>query len=93
MGVDYRHGISILQLLFYVPVAFFAFWVAFRHGFSRSAGWFFFVVFTIVRIVGACLSLALISHESTGLVTAWAIFTSAGLVPLILGLIGLLSRM
>jgi hypothetical protein len=90
--LDYRHGIQILELGVYLPFFFAALLLCFRHGFGRSSGWLFFAIFSLLRVVGACLSLATLNNNSTGLYVGWAICSSVGLSPLTLGLIGLLSR-
>ncbi|CAG7924745.1 unnamed protein product [Penicillium olsonii] len=93
MAIDYRHGISILEIIIYSPTLFVALWMAFHHGFTKSSGWYFFVVFSLARIVGAACYLATIAAPSNvGLYIAWAVCTSLGLSPLILGCLGLLSR-
>ncbi|CAG8295179.1 unnamed protein product [Penicillium salamii] len=93
MTIDYRHGISILEIIVYSPTLFVALWMAFHHGFKKSSGWYFFVVFSLARIVGAACYLATIAAPSeVGLYIAWAVCTLLGLSPLILGCLGLLSR-
>ncbi|KAJ6138744.1 hypothetical protein N7471_005230 [Penicillium samsonianum] len=93
MAIDYRHGISILEIIIYSPTLFIALWMAFHHGFKRSSGWFFFNLFCLARIVGAVCYLATIqSPSNVNLYIAWAVCTSLGLSPLILACIGLLSR-
>ncbi|PYH40498.1 uncharacterized protein BP01DRAFT_419415 [Aspergillus saccharolyticus JOP 1030-1] len=93
MAVDYRHGISILELIVYIPTLFTALWMAFRHGFTRSSGWIFFVIFSLARIIGSCCYLATINDPtSIDLYVAWAVCTSIGISPLTWGCIGLLSR-
>ncbi|CAG8885598.1 unnamed protein product [Penicillium egyptiacum] len=93
MTIDYRHGISILELIVYSPTLFLALWMALHHGFKRSSGWFFFILFCLARIVGAACYLATIHHASdVDLYITWAVCTSLGLSPLLLACIGLLSR-
>ncbi|KAJ5163878.1 uncharacterized protein N7500_005708 [Penicillium coprophilum] len=93
MAIDYRHGISIFEIVVYSPTLFLALWMAINHGFKRSSGWFFFIVFCLARIVGSACYLATINSPSTtGLYIAWAVCTSLGISPLILACIGLLSR-
>ncbi|KAJ5384202.1 hypothetical protein N7517_002113 [Penicillium concentricum] len=93
MAIDYRHGISILEVIVYSPTLFLALWMAFHHGFKKSSGWFFFVVFCLARIVGSACYLATIHYPSSvDLYIAWAVCTSLGLSPLLLACIGLLSR-
>ncbi|KAJ5771110.1 uncharacterized protein N7511_003161 [Penicillium nucicola] len=91
--IDYRHGISILEIIVYSPTLLLALWMAFHHGFKKSSGWYFFVVFSLARIIGAACYLATISAPSNiNLYITWAVCTSLGISPLILACIGLLSR-
>lgn len=93
MGVTYRHGISILQVIVYFPCLFTAAFLVFRHGLRTNSGFLFLVLFALARIIGACCDLATISDPtSTGLFTASAICSSIGLSPLMLSCTGLLSR-
>jgi hypothetical protein len=91
--IDYRHGISILDIIVYIPTFFLALWMAFHHGFKKSSGWYFFVVFSLARIIGAACYLATLGAPSNiNLYITWAVCTSLGISPLILACIGLLSR-
>jgi hypothetical protein len=91
-SVTYRDGISILELIVYLPSFFVAAFLVYRHGVRRSGGFAFLVLFTIVRVVGACCEVATIKNPSTGLYTAAAICSSIGLSPLLMTCSGLLSR-
>lgn len=91
-SVSYRNGISILQLIVYLPSFFVSTFLVFRHGFRGSSGFLFLTIFTIARIVGACCELATISNSSTSLFTAAAICSSVGLSPLLMACSGMLSR-
>lgn len=93
MSLDYRHGLSVLELAVYVPALFMALWMAFHHGFGRSSGWLFFVVFSLLRIIGSSTYLATISNPTNvSLFTTWAVCNSIALSPLTVALIYLLSR-
>ncbi|KGO77435.1 hypothetical protein PITC_048080 [Penicillium italicum] len=93
MAIDYRHGISILEIIVYSPTIFLALWMSFHHGFKRSSGWVFFIIFSLARIIGSACYLATIHYPSdVNLYITWAVCTSLGLSPLILACIGLLSR-
>lgn len=93
MSIDYRHGISILEIIVYSPTLFVALWMAFHHGFKKSSGWYFFVVFCLARIIGAACYLATIAAPSNvNLYITWAVCTSLGISPLLLASCGLLSR-
>ncbi|GJP87565.1 hypothetical protein AlacWU_00464 [Aspergillus niger] len=93
MAVNYRHGLSILELIVYLPSLFISLYMGFRHGFQRNAGWILLIIFSLARIVGSCCYLATIAHpETIDLYIAWGVCTSIGLAPLISTCVGLLSR-
>lgn len=93
MKIDYRHGISILELIAFVPSLFMSVLLAWRHGFGRTAGWYFFILFSLLRVVGnSCYLATLNDPESRGLYTAYAICSSIGMSPLLFGLLYNLSR-
>ncbi|KAI2678770.1 hypothetical protein CBS147333_2664 [Penicillium roqueforti] len=93
MTIDYRHGISILEVIVYSPCLFIALWMAFHHGFKKSSGWYFFNIFCLARVIGAACYLATIRYPSNiNLYITWAVCTSLGLSPLLLACLGLLSR-
>ena len=64
MTVDYRNGVSILLLIFYLPALAIAVLLTVRHGFSKSSGWRFMIVFTLARVLCACLELATINQPT-----------------------------
>ncbi|OTA91599.1 hypothetical protein M434DRAFT_397116 [Hypoxylon sp. CO27-5] len=93
MALTERDDISIVQIIVYVPTLFLALWLAIRHGFGRNAGWYYLIVFSLARIVGASLQLATISDPTNislhvGAVTVQTI----GLSPLIMVQIALIGR-
>lgn len=92
MSLTYRDGISILVLIAYLVAFFAGAWLSFNHGFSKSSGWIYLVILSIVRIVGSSAELATKNNPSKSLYLTAAICFSIGLSPLILVSIGLLSR-
>jgi len=93
MVVTYHNGVSILQLIIYLPVFFLSGFLVIRHGLRRSSGFFFLNVFAQARIVGTCCDLATIGKPlAMGLYVAAAVCSSIGLSPLLLACAGLLSR-
>ena len=62
MAINYRNGVSILLLIFYLPALAIAILLTIRHGFSRSSGWRFMIVFTLARVLCACFELATINQ-------------------------------
>ncbi|KAF7921834.1 hypothetical protein BELL_0268g00070 [Botrytis elliptica] len=92
MTITYRNGVEIGELIVYIPSLLLSVFLAFRHGFGRSAGWYFLIIFCLARIIGPCMSLAAISSPSVSLYTGALILQSIGLSPLLLTTLGLLSR-
>jgi hypothetical protein len=93
MTINYRDGIAIGELVVYFPALAIAVFLAVRHGFGRSSGWLFLIIFALVRIVGACFQLATINDPTNiSLYTGVAILQNVGLSPLELTSLGLLSR-
>jgi hypothetical protein len=92
-NIDYRNGVSIGELIFYFPALAIAVLLAVRHGFGRSSGWLFLIVFALIRIIGSCFQLATINDPtSIPLFTGVTILQTIGLSPLELTSLGLLSR-
>ncbi|KAB8295932.1 hypothetical protein EYC80_008752 [Monilinia laxa] len=92
MAIDYRNGVAIGELVVYIPSLILSIFLAFRHGFGRSSGWYFLIIFCLARIIGPCMSLAAISSPSVSIFTGALILQNVGLSPLILATLGLLSR-
>jgi hypothetical protein len=92
-NIDYRDGVAIGELCAYFPVLAVAVVLAVRHGFGRSSGWLFLIIFSLIRIIGACFQLATINNPTNdSLYIGVAILDSIGLSPLELTSLGLLSR-
>lgn len=64
MAVNYRSGISILLLIFYLPALATAILLTIRHGFRKSSSWRFMIIFTLARILCACFQLATINQPN-----------------------------
>jgi hypothetical protein len=52
MGLTYRNGVSIAEIIVYVPSLAIAIFLSVRHGFARSSGWMFLIVFCLARLIG-----------------------------------------
>ncbi|KAM5345409.1 hypothetical protein ACJ41O_011271 [Fusarium nematophilum] len=64
-----------------------------KHGFRRSAGWFYLVILSLARLIGSSLLLATVNDpDNTDLYVGWLTLNGVGLGPLILTLLGLLGR-
>ena len=94
MTIDYRDGVSIALIIAYLPALAIATYLAVHHGFNRSAGWMFLVIFCLARIIYAVMQLATISAPNNiSLYIGYSVLESIGLSPLMLAAIGLLTRL
>ncbi|TVY25999.1 hypothetical protein LHYA1_G005025 [Lachnellula hyalina] len=94
MTLTYRNGVSIGEIILYIPALAIAIFLCIKHGFGRSSGWYFLIVLSLARIIGAAMELATISSpKSVSLYTGSAILTNVGFSPLVLAALGLLSRL
>lgn len=74
MAIDYRNGVSILLLIFYLPALAIAIILAICHGFSRSSGWRFMIIFAVARILSAGFELGTINQpDNTSLYIGYTI--------------------
>ena len=92
MHFDARGGISVLELLVYIPLLVVSMLTCLRYGFKRSSGWIFTLILCLIRVIGACCQLATYNSPSRGLFEAVIILSSVGLSPLLLATLGLLLR-
>jgi hypothetical protein len=91
--ISYLNGVSIGEIIVYLPALAVAGLLCWRHGFGRSSGWFFLIIFCLIRIIGACFNLATISDPTNlSLYIGYSILSNIGLSPLELTGLGLLSR-
>ena len=83
MTVDYRNGVCILLLIFYLPALAFAVLLTIRHGFNKSAGWRFMILFTLARVLCACLELATINQpKKVSLYIGYVVLVGIAVSPL-----------
>lgn len=93
MSLTIYNKISIIQLVFFLPALAIAVILAYRHGIRRSSGWVYLVILALMRIIGASMQLATISSpDNTSIATGSQILQNIGLSPLILVLLGLITR-
>lgn len=93
MMIDYRQGVSIAVLIFYVPVLAIAVYLCIRHGPKRTSAWRFMIIFTLVRVLGSCLQLGTISRpDNHSLDMGYATLINIALSPLELVSFGLLDK-
>ncbi|KAI1102832.1 hypothetical protein F4804DRAFT_311816 [Jackrogersella minutella] len=93
VALNERDNISIAQIVIFVPTLFLGIWLSIRHGFGKSAGWFYLIVFSLARIIGASMQLATISDPTNlSLRIGAATLQNVGLSPLIMIQLALLGR-
>ncbi|KAI9727156.1 MAG: hypothetical protein M1828_007357 [Chrysothrix sp. TS-e1954] len=91
--ITYRGGVSIPELVIYVPALLIAVLLSIRHGFTHASGWRFLVVFALARILSSSFALALLSDlTNVSLNIGYSILINIALSPLLLTSFGLVSR-
>ncbi|KAL2680893.1 hypothetical protein Neosp_008496 [[Neocosmospora] mangrovei] len=89
---DYDN-IAIAEIAVYAFIFIGALILCKTHGFGRNAGWFYLVILSLARLIGSSLLLATVNDPSNeSLYIGWLTLNGIGLGPLILTLLGLLSR-
>jgi len=92
MGLSPRTGISIFEIIFYIPVTIIGIILVLRHGFKRDLGWIFLAIFGTIRILGSTLFIvASQSPSNTSLLVAALVFQAVGLSPLFFATSGFLG--
>ncbi|KAM3540772.1 hypothetical protein ARSEF1564_006337 [Beauveria bassiana] len=90
---DTYDGLAVAQILLYTPFLGGAMMLCLRHGLAKAAGWRYLAVLALVRLIGSALRLASLSSPTNqSLYIGWLVLGGLGLGPLILTLLGLLSR-
>jgi hypothetical protein len=89
-----KGGLAVAEVVFFAPALVVSSFVVFRHGFARQLGWFYLVVLSLLRIIGAsCLLYSETQNNtSTGLEETIFITSAVGTAPLLLALLGFLDR-
>ncbi|TKA78863.1 hypothetical protein B0A55_03816 [Friedmanniomyces simplex] len=89
-----KGDLAAVELAFYGPAFLIGVFVVFRHGFSRQMGWLYIVVLSILRIIGAAVTLDMevTNTASASLLETAAITSAVGTAPLLLALMGFLER-
>ena len=93
MHLDSRGYVSIVELIVYIPCLILAFVVCLRHGFKRTSGWIFILILSAIRIAGSTCQLLTYNNPTEGLIKATLIIDSVGIAPLLLAVLGVLSRL
>ena len=93
MHLDKRGYVSIVELIVYIPCLIIGFMVCHRHGFKRASGWIFILILSAIRIAGSICQLLTYSKPTKNLIEATLIIDSIGIAPLLLTVLGILSRL
>jgi hypothetical protein len=93
MHLDNHGYVSIVELIVYIPCLILGFIVCLRQGFKRTSGWIFVLILSVVRIAGSICQLLTYSSPTVGLIKATLILDSIGIAPLLLAVLGVLSRL
>ncbi len=93
MRLDNHGYVSIVELIVYIPCLILGFMVCLRHGFKRGSGWIFVLILSAIRIAGSICQLLTYNNPTEGLFKATAILESIGIAPLLLVVLGVLSRL
>lgn len=90
---DTYAGISVAQIVLYTFFLAGAILLSIKHGFLKSSGWRYLIVLALARLIGGSMYLATLSDPTnTSLYIGWLTLNGLGLGPLVLMLMGLLSR-
>ncbi|KAM3413993.1 hypothetical protein BST61_g10657 [Cercospora zeina] len=89
------HGIlAVAELAFFAPAFVVSVGLCIKHNIIRNSGWFYMVLISILRMVGASCVLYMETQNnySSGLQETAAITSAVGTAPLLLALLGFVSR-
>ncbi|KAJ5614659.1 hypothetical protein N7528_008313 [Penicillium herquei] len=89
---DYSDGVSVAELVVYIPAFFISGFLVFRQGFMTNCGYLFLTAFALLRIIGHVCNLITLEKTSKDLTIAYMICTAIGITPLMLACSGQLSR-
>ena len=93
MTVGDRGGLAIAEIIFYVVALPLSIFIANKHGFGRSAGWFFLIILSCARLGGAIAELVALNAPSASAFTATAILSNVGFANLLAAQLGILKRL
>lgn len=86
-------GISVAQIILFTIFLAGAIFLNIKHGFGKSSGWRYLIILALARIIGGGMELGTISDPTNeSLLIGWMILNGLGLGPLVLVIVGLLTR-
>lgn len=94
MTLNSHADLAAAEIAFYVPALCLSLFVCYRQGFSKNLGWFYLVLISLLRIIGASCTLYIVTQNnySASLLETAAITSAIGTTPLLLVLLGFLER-
>jgi hypothetical protein len=93
MVLTEQNNIACAQIAIYTVALGVGIYLNVKHGFGRSAGWLYLIIFSLVRIVGGALQLAAtVNGINVNLLIGASVMASIGIAPLVLILVALLGR-
>ena len=91
-AITYSDAIAIAQIVYYSPALLASIFICVRHGFAKASGWFFLILFCLIRIIGASAELSTITNPTSTAITIALVCAIFGTSPLLLSSLGLISR-
>lgn len=93
-SLDPKGGLAAAEIAFFGPSLIISAFIVFRHGFSRRLGWFYLVMLSLLRLIGASTLLYAETQDdySTAVLETIYITSAVGTAPLLLALLGFLQR-
>lgn len=93
-ALDTYDGIAIAEIIVYTFFLAGGIFLSIKHGFKKSSGWRFLIILALARLIGSSLLLATINNPNNeSLYVGYLTLNGVGFGPLILMLLGLLSRL
>lgn len=91
--LDRQGGVSIAEVVIYTPSLLVSLYICKHHGFRKSDGWVYLIIFCLTRLIGAFCQLTTYTSPSVGVRQTAMILSSIGLSPLLLANLGLVRRL
>jgi hypothetical protein len=89
---DGHAKVGVALIVFYLPIIGITLFLTFRHGFSRGQGWFYLVLFSLIRFVSGIITIVAEQKPTNiGLQIANGILIGIALSPLLLATLGFLK--
>lgn len=87
---NHSWDLALVELIFYIPLSFPVIYCLVKHRRTGLSGWFYFLAFTTLQVVGSGMIVSAGEHGTPS--TTALIITEIGLSPLILGIAGIIHE-